>query len=92
MRRSDFKKSGRFGCATCYETFSDDLPPLLKAMHRNDRHVGKVPASEAVRQASARELQELQAALAKAVADENYEAAAAIRDRITTAREKTGAH
>lgn len=91
MRRSDFKKSGRFGCATCYETFADDLPPLLKAMHRNDRHIGKVPAGEAVRLASARALQALQEELAKAVADENYEVAAEIRDRINTAREKAGA-
>ena len=46
MRRTDFKKTGRFGCAECYEAFIDELPPLLKAMHRSDRHVGKVPLRE----------------------------------------------
>lgn len=88
MRRSDFKKSGRFGCAVCYETFSEDLPPLLKAMHRNDRHVGKVPAAEAVKLHALRELGELQEKLERAIADENYEAAATLRDEINACRQK----
>ena len=32
LRRSDFKKTGQFGCPACYETFSDELKPLLKAI------------------------------------------------------------
>jgi protein-arginine kinase activator protein McsA len=56
MRRTDFKKSGRFGCSACYEAFADDLPPLLRAMHRNDRHIGKIPATEAVRVNAVKEL------------------------------------
>ncbi len=90
MRRSDFKKSGRFGCATCYEAFAEDLPPLLRAMHRNDRHIGKVPASEAVRMAVLHELGQLQLDLEQAVAGENYEQAARIRDEIQLVRRKMG--
>lgn len=88
MRRTDFKKNGRFGCATCYETFAEDLPPLLRAMHRNDQHIGKIPASEAVRVNAVQELSKLQEQLEKAIADENYESAASIRDRISTCRQK----
>jgi len=88
MRRTDFKKNGRFGCSTCYETFAEDLPPLLKAMHRNDRHIGKIPADEAVRVSAVQELSRLQEELEKAIADENYENAAALRDKITDCRQK----
>lgn len=88
MRRTDFKKNGRFGCATCYETFADDLPPLLKAMHRNDRHIGKIPAAEAVRVNAVHELATLQEELEKAIAKEDYENAATIRDRIASCRKK----
>lgn len=90
MRRTDFKKSGRFGCAACYEAFADDLPPLLRAMHRNDRHVGKIPATEAVRVNAVKELTALQEQLEQAIAGENYEIAANIRDQITVCRQKMG--
>lgn len=91
MRRTDFKKNGRFGCAVCYETFADDLPPLLRAMHRNDRHIGKIPADEAVRVNAVHELTRLQEELEKAIADENYESAASIRDKIADCRQKLNA-
>jgi protein arginine kinase activator len=90
MRRTDFKKSGRFGCSACYEAFADDLPPLLRAMHRNDRHIGKIPATEAVRVNAVKEMTSLQEQLEQAIAGENYETAAQIRDRITACRQKMG--
>jgi protein arginine kinase activator len=82
MRRTDFKKTGRFGCGTCYEAFAEELPPLLKAMHRSEQHVGKVPAGEAVRVRAATELASLETALKKAIDDEKYEEAARLRDQI----------
>src|SRR6516165_2912243 len=39
--QADFKKTGRLGCATCYETFDEGLASLLKAMHKGTTHVGK---------------------------------------------------
>lgn len=41
--QSDFKKTGRFGCASCYQVFNDGLESLLEAMHRHTRHTGKEP-------------------------------------------------
>ncbi len=41
---TDFKKTGRFGCAECYEVFDEGLDGLLEAMHKHTRHSGKVPA------------------------------------------------
>jgi protein arginine kinase activator len=39
-----FKKTGRLGCSACWETFEAGLASLLKAMHKGDHHIGKVPA------------------------------------------------
>ena len=43
--QSDFKKTGRFGCADCYHVFDEGLDGLLEAMHKHTQHVGKTPAS-----------------------------------------------
>ena len=80
--QADFKKSGRLGCAECYKTFADGLEGLLKSMHKGTRHAGKVP--EGLRQTRdlSDRLNALQQKLAKAIQDENFEQAAALRDEI----------
>jgi protein arginine kinase activator len=80
--QADFKKTGRLGCAACYQTFSDGLATLLKGMHKGTDHVGKVPAR--ARQSIERETQvrALQRDLRKAVAAEDYESAAQLRDKL----------
>ena len=80
--QADFKKSGRLGCPDCYRTFAEGLSGLLKSMHKGTRHVGKAP--EALRQTRDQvdRLKTLQKKLAKAIEDENYESAAALRDEI----------
>ena len=82
LRRSDFKKAGQFGCPSCYETFSDELRPLLKAIHRGDQHTGKVPAREGARVRMSARLSTLRQELDAAVAAEKYEEAARLRDQI----------
>jgi protein arginine kinase activator len=80
--QADFKKSGRLGCSDCYKTFADGLAGLLKTMHKGTRHIGKAP--EALRQSRdiVDRLKLLQKKLAKAIDEENYEVAAALRDEI----------
>ncbi len=80
--QADFKKSGRLGCPDCYQTFGEALEGLLKTMHKGTRHVGKVP--EALRQSRdlSDRLKIMQRKLAKAIQDENFEEAAALRDEI----------
>jgi protein arginine kinase activator len=82
--QADFKKSGRLGCPECYRTFAEGLAGLLKTMHKGTRHVGKTP--EALRQTreTVDRLKLLQKKLAKAIEEENYESAAALRDEIRT--------
>lgn len=88
MRRTDFKKTGRFGCAYCYEAFADELPPLLKAMHRSDHHSGKIPRRERIRVEATSQLADLQRRMEKAIAEENFEEAARLRDAINACRRK----
>ena len=85
MTPSDFKKTGRFGCPDCYETFSDILEPMLKNMHKDSVHCGKVPAAAIARISRKRRLEQLHSDLKLAIEAENYEEAARIRDLITHA-------
>jgi len=80
--QADFKKAGRLGCPECYKTFADSLEGLLKSMHKGTRHVGKVPESLQQSRELSDRLKTLQKRLAKAVQDENFEQAAALRDEI----------
>ncbi len=80
-RWNDFKKTTRLGCSTCYETFSEDLEPVLASMHKKDQHIGKAPAGRA----ACMEAAALRKALGEAVAAQNFEEAARLRDRIREA-------
>lgn len=82
LSRADFKKSGRLGCPFCYEFFGEELAPMLKAMHRGERHIGKRPARAEAAARADQTLVELRRRLDEAVAAEQYEAAAKIRDEI----------
>ena len=88
FRRADFKKTGRLGCPDCYETFAAELLPLIKAMHRSDQHMGKVPSRDGTAVRLSTEIAALQKALDQAIASENYEEAARLRDQIQGARSR----
>lgn len=72
------KATGRMGCAEDYEWFRVMLEPLLEQIHRSTRHIGKQPRTAQLRA----ELQRLRRRLQQAIAEENYEDAACLRDRI----------
>jgi protein arginine kinase activator len=80
--QADFKKSGRLGCPECYVTFAEGLRGLLKTMHKGTRHTGKAPEALRATRENADRMKTLQAKLAKAIKDENYEQAALVRDEI----------
>lgn len=80
--QADFKKTGRLGCPDCYKTFADGLEGLLKTMHKGTRHVGKAPGLQNPGRDPQDRLQLLQKRLEEAVAVENYEEAARVRDEI----------
>ena len=86
--QADFKKTGRLGCSECWETFEAGLNSLLKAMHKGDHHIGKVPAKAAHTLVISGKIQELTEKLEKAVQAEKYEDAAQIRDEIRALESK----
>jgi len=89
--QADFKKSGRLGCPDCYRTFAEGLESLLKSMHKGIQHAGKIPGSPRPEaQAAQNRLQALQQRLTEAIAVENYEEAARLRDQIKTLKNAGG--
>ena len=44
MSYEDFQKTGKLGCGDCYKLFGDRMKPVLKRLHGNLGHTGKVPA------------------------------------------------
>jgi len=82
-----FKKSGRLGCSECYSFFNRQLIPLLRGIHGNTRHVGKVPKKYKTKVNKQRRVLELEEELARAIELEEYERAAQIRDEIRSLRE-----
>ena len=85
---NDIKKTGKVGCAECYDTFFSELMPTIRSIHGNTEHIGKRPVIEyeTVEDAkpadSGDSLADLKAQLKKAIEDENFERAAELRDKI----------
>ena len=82
MGYEEFKKVGRLGCPHCYDAFSSQLERLLKRIHGDNRHRGKGPLKAVQSAPAPDELERLRAELAQAVAEEAFEEAAQLRDRI----------
>ncbi|MFO0932390.1 MAG: UvrB/UvrC motif-containing protein [Planctomycetota bacterium] len=83
----EFRTKGRFGCPKDYEVFADDLAPLLEKIHNAKQHVGRVPAGRAPDAGRDERLRRLRRELSRAVAEEQYEEAARIRDEIRQTEE-----
>lgn len=86
--QADFKKTGRLGCAACYEVFGEGLESLLKSMHKGTRHIGKSPAKYQQSRAARQKLESLQEELSAAIKEENFERAAELRDEIKTIQDE----
>ncbi len=85
--QADFKKTGRFGCAECYQAFGEVLENVLKPMHKGTRHKGKVPELAQAGEDPRARLAALQKKLETAIAEERYELAAQVRDEIKALRQ-----
>ncbi len=85
-----FKKAGRFGCPSCYESFGPPLERLLKRIHGSLQHVGKGTVDPEATSLPAEELGQLRQELEAAVAEEAFERAAQIRDRIIQLEQQSG--
>lgn len=80
---AEFRQTGRLGCHRDYEHF-EELVPLLKKIHNTEQvqHTGRVPGRIGERLELEKQVNDLKAELEKAVALEDYEQAAQLRDAI----------
>jgi protein arginine kinase activator len=81
---AEFKKTGRMGCSACYKIFSEGLGTVLRGMHKGTKHTGKVPERLEKMLAWDNQIRSLTSDLRRAVVEEQYETAAALRDKIRT--------
>ena len=95
----DFRKFGRLGCGECYTSFKEHLAGLLRKIHGSNKYLGKSPATyqehlKAVLQEGAvallpsEALADLKHQLQSAIAGEDFEKAALIRDKIRNLEQK----
>ncbi len=82
MTVNDFRKTGRFGCARCYETFRVALMPLLEKIHGSVHHFGKSPKKISGCLKEQSEIQQTQHRLNMAIEKEEFEKAVKLRDKI----------
>ena len=88
-----WKKTGKLGCAACYEQFAQLLSPEFPLVHHGSVHCGKTPP-ETVEQWHdpavserinlRRELERIRKGLDESIRREEFEQAAELRDRIAT--------
>lgn len=84
LKYADFKESGRLGCPDCYTSFEAQLVELMARIHGSAQHTGRAYVGGAELKLSkaeaARRLEQLRAELNDAVAREDFEGAARLRD------------
>ena len=88
-----YRKTGKLGCAACYEQFSQIIIPEFALAHHGSVHCGKTPP-ESVEQWQdpavserinmRRELERLRKGLDESVRREEFELAAELRDKIAS--------
>lgn len=80
---SEFKRRGLLGCPNDYDAFRPALEPMLqRAQEGAAEHIGKAPRRAGTIEKKQNALLRLRARLKAAVAEEDYEQAAGLRDQI----------
>lgn len=82
---SSISKSGRVGCAKCYDVFYDRLLPSIKRIHGNTVHTGKrasVPLGGEAAANPVSKVDDLRQQMQLAINNQEFERAAELRDKI----------
>ncbi len=77
-----FTQKGLLGCGDCYRHFEERLGPLMRRIHGSSSHAGKVPERTGGRAKVFKQIREMKENLKQAVAREEFEQAAQLRDEI----------
>lgn len=87
---AQFREHTLLGCPQCYKSFERQLSPLLERAHEGgSHHVGKAPRRAGAGEQRQNQLLRLRKRLDEAVASEDYELAARLRDDIRRAEGQT---
>lgn len=82
MDLKNIKKLGKMGCPHCYVEFKNILLPIIKAIHKDIEHRGKIPENTSGQNKLERSIRDLRSRLKREIFVENFEEAARIRDKI----------
>ncbi|NMA64163.1 MAG: hypothetical protein GX964_09025 [Syntrophomonadaceae bacterium] len=88
MSFHQFTQTGRLGCGQCYDSYASQIEPILRRIHGNTRHLGRVPARSGEKVRLQKTIKDLKKELQDAVSREEYEQAAELRDRIKALERK----
>jgi len=77
-----FRRTNRLGCPRCYEAFRSPLLSILSHLHRHVSHLGKIPGHHGAKSSLSGAIGRTRVALEKAIAAEDFEKAARLRDEI----------
>ncbi|PLR96337.1 UvrB/UvrC motif-containing protein [Bacillus sp. T33-2] len=89
MTFPQFVKVGRFGCSSCYETFKEELEPVIRRLHGgNSTHEGKIPKRIGGSLQLRKDIELLKQTLKDLIANEEFEKAAETRDQIRQLEKK----
>lgn len=90
MSFSDFMNEGKAGCPRCYDIFGDELERTIAGIHGGVKHTGRIPAKYREKLEETERIEELRSKIAEAVAAEDYETAAKLRDEIRSIEDGKG--
>ena len=79
---AEFRESGLLGCDSCYQAFAAVLQPMLAKLHGADQHFGKTPGGVPRPDGADNRRQAIAQRLREAVAGEEFELAAKLRDQL----------
>lgn len=79
---SQFTKSGKLGCPCCYTAFRTHLTPMLQQIHGRVQHAGRKPLDTEAAQQRRSVYDRLSRQLEQAIAMEDFESAAVLRDQL----------
>jgi protein arginine kinase activator len=82
MYLKKFRQAGLLGCPQCYVEFRDVLRPFLSRLHGHTSHLGRTPGQADGSLSPHVQIMRLRVDLEKAIATEDFENAANLRDEI----------
>ena len=85
----EFEHTGRLGCAQCYRDFANQLKPSLQKIHGRTQHAGRRPKAFVPdpQDELNQRMSDLRKQMDEAIASENFEEAARLRDELRSLTE-----